>query len=300
MGADTDATPIAATLRELRTMRPATFRAAQTPPSDLLDQLNQLSQRQLLPSPPKLADHPQYGPPEPLPIYQSHCGNMMRVNLASAAAKLKVPEERLRGTLLSLKDARLQTPTFGGNRSPLAVTLPCSEWERRYPPNLLPPVTPPGRMRVREGPLRAGPKSGYVNGATQTPPRLIKTPSKCGFGFAGGVRGPSAILRNELDEMHKQENAADVRWMERYMPNANKSTSKLDRQLEATKKDKPSVSEYHDQLLHHKPSTNHLNMRRFSTLTLKDRYSRDRVGHGPPPPLWLVEGIPMPPIQFMT
>jgi len=53
------------------------------------------------------------------------------------------------------------------------------------------------------------------------------------------------------------------------MPNENKSTGMLDRQYEATKKEKPSVSDYHDRVLLYK-QPDEVVLRRFSTLGIPD------------------------------
>jgi len=63
------------------------------------------------------------------------------------------------------------------------------------------------------------------------------------------------------------------------MPNENKSTGALDRQYEATKKEKPSVSDYHDRvLMSHKPQTA-VTLRRFSSLHIPASMAQVRASY---------------------
>merc|ERR1712086_1159552 len=70
------------------------------------------------------------------------------------------------------------------------------------------------------------------------------------FGFAGGVRGPAFQLQSEDNFTYGPE---DVSWMERFIKNDRKSIMGLNRLPEANQKDKPSVSDYHIQLMGDKP-----------------------------------------------
>jgi len=127
------------------------------------------------------------------------------------------------------------------------------------------------------------------------------------FGFAGGARGPAFQLQSEDNYTFDPE---DVSWMERYIKNDKKSVMGMNRIHQAHKKEKQSVSDYHDRLVGDKGSVRLLTpskMRRMSALNpmpFTTAFAKDRrfiqpgaLPHGMLPCLRVQSGMPhgMPP-----
>lgn len=203
--------------------------------------------------------------------------DLVYVHLGRTAAKLNVSEERLRGNLLSLQGAYLET-----NRDGLSVALAKSVAEESglshmsCQPTMVPRArsVTPYHLGARSPRVYQGtPRTKVEERAPHIPVRWKKpqTPTHgavC-YGFAGGVRGPNMQLKRST---------SDLEWMQRFMPNENKSTGMLDRQYEATKKEKPSVSDYHDRVLLYK-QPDEVVLRRFSTLGIPDIMKQGREQH---------------------
>merc|ERR1712166_516832 len=83
-------------------------------------------------------------------------GNLMHIHLASCASKMKVPEERLRGALLTLKGCRFSGTQGRNEAGGLSVTVPvgavCGMWKHAFGASMrfdAFQTVSPGTMQVR-------------------------------------------------------------------------------------------------------------------------------------------------------
>jgi len=217
-----------------------------------------------------------------------------QIHLPSLASKLRLPEERLRSTMLSMPGCHISrgvghlvTTQVSGQ----SVRMPIAVWEQGMLESEITrsgTVRPTVASRMRERRSDADYQRSLVKQlhedqrevaeakqrridaremiAQASRLNLGPTTGFGSFGFAGGAQGPSFQLASSDNYIYDPE---DVSWMERFMPNGKKSTFAVSRHHEAKKKSKQSVSDYHNRLLGDKDDRFTMTpskMRRMSTL----------------------------------